>query len=174
MSVIGSFIEERRVDAKFQSRLNELQETEQVIVERLIQCLSPSANTLRELIRLAEEIAARESRSLLDVLSAEKINQLLEHSSSKKERQRLIRQELEQQRFPKLHKLHAELNQYQTQLLNDLGLRLELPRDLEGDTLSLTISAKTARDFERQGAKITELSTHPALARIFSLLKGDF
>ena len=174
MDVLETFIEERQVDEKLRAKLFELAPEERGSVENLISQLSPSANTLREYLRLGEEIAIREERSLDAVLGSLEISQLLEYPSSKKERQKLIRQALEQQRFPKVHKLRSELESCQKEILADLGLRIELPRDLEGDTLSVTISAKNARDFEAQGVKMTELSAHPALARIYSLLKGDF
>ncbi len=174
MSVISAFIKERRADQKLCDRLSRLAPQEQVVVEKIISSLNPSANTLKELLRLAEEIAARESSTLAEVLNAEEIEELLEHPSSKKDRQRLIRVELERWRFPQLGRLRDQLQDCQQQILSELGLRVELPQDLEGDTLSLTISAKNGRDFAVQGAKMTELSAHPALAKIFSLLKGDF
>lgn len=174
MNTLARYIEEKCAGDRLGAELAALEGGERAALERLIESLRPSANSLREMLRLAQEISRREGAALAEVLNCSDVAAALEAGGSSKERQKRLRQVLERRRYPQLHKLQLELEKCREQILAELGLRLELPPDLEGDTLSVTISGRNARDFEVQGAKITELSAHPALLRIISLLQGEF
>ena len=61
---LATFISERRPDKQLELRLLQLDKESPSVLSGLLAQLKPSANTLRDIMRFAEEIAQRVSCSL--------------------------------------------------------------------------------------------------------------
>jgi len=172
--VFENYITERRVEGDLLERLQTLSLLEQQALNQFVAALSPSANTLREVIALVDGIAAREGVSFTDILSNPELAEIYaEQDWSRKEKQRRVRLVLEHRRYPVLTKIQNELQSCVSQIRSELGIVIELPKDLEGDTLSLSISANSPEKFAVLGEKLKQASSHAALKRIFQLLHGE-
>ncbi len=169
---LKQYVEEKHVGGSLRERLEALGVDEQEALCAIL-ALSPSANTLQELLRLSVEIAARDGVSLHSVLSSEELLAILEREGvNRKEKQKLLRALLEETRFPEMKKIRDSLSAHQAQLRKECGLRLSLPEDLEGDSVSLEISARSPKDLEQLAARIKQLAKHPSTKAVFDILGG--
>ena len=136
--------------------------------------LSPSKNTESGLLELARQIAKRDDRDWKDILSEPEIFEVCAKSDmGRKDKLRSIRVRLEKLRFPLLKKLEAELDSSKKVIQKELGLTVELPVDLEGDTVSLRIKARSQADIAHASKKLEVLAEMTEMKRIFSILSGE-
>lgn len=169
------YISTRSIVGSFQEELLGYKTEDAQALQQLIHHLAPSANALRGILDLAKEIAARDRSALHEVLQGDPIRKVCQDQHlDRKEKQKRVRRLLEEQRFPVLNKIQQELESAQRSIRQELGLDLDLPKDLEGDAIELRLSAKCPKDLTRLAEKLTQLAEHDSTKRIFALLKGDF
>jgi hypothetical protein len=174
MMEIKDYIAAKHVSGKLLSRLQALSGDDAGAVAALVEAINPSANALRGLLQLADEICLRDGVKMQQVLTVASIKAVLENDKlSRKEKQKEIRFELETVRYPVLSALRRELTQAQAELVRDTGIRLEAPVNLEGEMLFVSLSARSADEFGRLAEKLQSLALHPATKRIFELLRGE-
>jgi hypothetical protein len=178
-SALESFLQERQVEGEFRAQLLALDAEAQAVVGRLVSVLAPSANALRELLSMATEVAARDKATLQDVLSEREILTLIadldsqQRSSNKKQLFAEVKQHLFARRYPEVARVQSRLAALQKEIATRFGLRVELPPELEGDKLSVSVAARSAEDFAKVGAALLELSRSEQLREVYALLKGE-
>ena len=172
MDELQQYIAERQISGVLAEQLLALSGESAARVGVLCRELQPSANTLRGFLSLAEQIAARDKSTVAavfaefdDVVCAEKVQS--------KEKQRRVRLLLEAKRYPARAALQNELVQLQKEMVRESGLRIEYPRDLEGDTLSISFRVSSVDDLTATSARVEKLATLPATKRMFALLRGE-
>ena len=137
--------------------------------------LSPSKNAGTGLLELARQIANRDELNLEEVLSSEEIIKVCEKEKlGRKDKLRSVRLHLEQRRFPVLKEIEVELTDLTRKIQKEVGLSVELPSDLEGDTLSFKIKARSPEELELASKRFQALADKDEMKRIFSILAGDF
>jgi hypothetical protein len=55
----------------------------------------------------------------------------------------------------------------------ELGVKLNVPRDLEGQKISVSFEASEADGFKKIAQICEQLSDHPDLKKLFSILRGE-
>lgn len=172
---LAAYVEEKRAPRALARFLEELSPPASCLVRDLIEAVNPSANALRGLLRLADEIGVREEKKLEEVLDAAALRELAAvQGKSRKEKQKLLREELERMRFPELARVKARLEQLQQELLQSFGVRIELPPDFEGDQVSVKMVMSKPEDFRRAGRQLVLLADDLHLRELFSLLEGEW
>ena len=171
--VLNTFIMEKRVSGELLDFLSALGEADKSSVSSLIREINPSANTLRNLLQLAEEVAVRDDKPLHLVLGHTEIqNILLQEKLSRKEKQKKLRLMLEVLRFPEIYQIQQRLAEAEQTLLTEFDLRAELPKDLEGDSIAFRVSVREPEDAQAWAEKLSLAAKHPALIELLDLLKG--
>lgn len=151
-----------------------LAEQDETVVNRLVAELCPSDNTLRTVLGLATEIAKRDKRSLASVLLDGEIEAIrCSQTVSRKEKQRQIRRVLERMRYPIRAQLESEVEGRVEVIRKECGVRLELPRDLEGDVVKMTLSVRSADELLECAERLKKVAQHRNTGEIFSLLRGE-
>ncbi len=145
------------------------------ITERIELSMAPSENLLREFMRLAEETARRDKLSVESIFADEQITKLIadETKSTRKARQKKLRQILEEKRYPEMTQIRNELSELTSEMIRTHGIRVSLPEDLEGDTITLSVQAKSEKGLQQLGEQLIALSQSDQTKRLFSLLKGE-
>lgn len=138
----------------------------------LTDALRPSANTLRDILHLADEISARDGFPIENLLSSKEVSHILEHPD-RKVRSKNLKDYLQELRFPQLAEIKQKLDSRVEEIANQVGLRLTLPQNLEGDTICANISIKTPDDCAKYAKILGDLEQSPALNEIFSILRGQ-
>lgn len=142
---------------------------------RLVSVLEPSDNTLRAIFVVASEIATRDRKTLASVLQNREIEQILQDDLlNRKEKQRRIRSVLENQRYPLRAKLEQAVSDRVAKLRREVNLRVQPPLDLEGDCLTVTVSARSVEEILERAESLRSLAEHRATRELFSLLSGEF
>ena len=170
---IQSFISERYVTGVFRERLETLSTSDSSAVAQLVSQLQPSANFLRDVLDLAEEISARDGKAPHDILSEPGVREIILGELGRKDKQKRIRQYLESRRFPMRSKIAARLNMLQRVIQKNAGVRVEFPEDLEGDQLTCAISFRSADELSRVAEQLAGLKDATELKEMFSLLRGE-
>lgn len=172
--ILNRFIAERRVSGTFLKVLENLSQEEVLLVQRLIEILHPSANSLRALLELANEVAARDGFSLTELLNRKQITQTLEAEGlRRKEKQRQLREILFSLRYPQFAETKALLQELQKELMTKYSVLLSLPPELEGEAISLTIRSNSSEQIKKSAEKLKILAEDPQLLKLFSVLQGD-
>ncbi len=169
----ANYIQEKRVSGELLEILKTLNPADSTAVALLIQELSPSANTLRGLLQMAQEIAGRDAKSLSEILGDSKLLAVLEHEKiSRKDKQKKVRLALEAMRYPEVQHVRQLVAGAQKELLDKFGLRAELPSNLEGDEIVFSVLVREPEELAAWAEKLRQMAGHPALKELFDLLKG--
>lgn len=171
---LSQYLSQKQITGTLFEDLLEVGDREQEVLGCLVETLLPSANTLREILRMSREIALRDGQAIADVLMRPELREAVEQEGkSRKQKQHQLLVELKRLRYPEISKVLLELEKGLRELIKETGLRLELPKDLEGDTLTMTVHAKSPEDCLDLSRKLEILGEHPETRRIFSLLRGS-
>ena len=171
---IATYAAARRLDAGLRERLEQLELEAGDCVEELL-ALDPSANTLRDLIRLSEEICARDGIEFSALLQSPEVRAVFtRENASRKEKQKLLRAALEERRYPEVQKIRRQLEELRTSIRSECGVAIEYPQDFEGDSVSLSLSARSVEELQELAKKIEAAAAHPDMTKLFNALHGDY
>lgn len=172
--VLRHYIEERQISDSLEDELLGFQGAERDIVCALITFLRPSANTLRELLNLISEICQRDGLSWTDLFSDPVAHTVIDEQVklNGKERHRELKNYLTRLRFPETSRLQDELEEYRKRVAKDCSLALKLPDNLEGEALEVKLQFSDCDELAEQVKRLQALASHPALEKIFKVLKG--
>ena len=136
--------------------------------------LKPSENAARALSHLARQIAKRDDILEKDVLGQEEILEICSREKlGRKDKLKNIRAFLEKQRYPEKAKIEKELNECLEKIRKEHSLKLNLPKELEGDSLDFSFSFKNPSELKEFSRKIEKLSEDRNLEEIFDILTGE-
>lgn len=133
---------------------------------RLFRTLGSGLNRQREILSLVTEIAAREGRPALEILTEPVAECLREPAADRGHADHQIRRRLHRRRFPAIRRAEENFEALRRRL--ELGERLQLapPRDFEGTRFTLTLSFETLAELQELRGRLDALSLNPALRRI--------
>ena len=66
------------------------------------------------------------------------------------------------------------LEQCVRELAQASGLRLELPEEFEGDSVKISVSAKSVEDVQALARKFQIAAGHDAAKTLFAILRGEY
>jgi hypothetical protein len=107
------------------------------LLARIFQTLGLGLNVQREILVLVKEIAARESKSIPDILNEKEIQEILEDKTFDRTRKRvLLRERLKLRRFPCIERASARFQEHLKQLKLPTKTRLVAPKYFESNEYS--------------------------------------
>ncbi len=134
---------------------------------RLFRELGLSLNRQREIVSLVTEIAARERRPALAILSEPELEEILRAPEADRgHKARLVRRRLHRRRFPAIRRAEENFESLRRRL--DLGEHLQLTpsRDFEGTHVTLTLTFETLEELSELRGRLDALLLNPSLRRI--------
>lgn len=172
--VIESFILSRAASGSLAEFLSALSGEDEMAVDGIIVSLQPSANTLRDYLRMLEDISVRDRLSLGAIIKLPQLTCLLEGDASagRKDRQGRFKKELELLRYPERSRLLQDVQSLQRQIASRYGFRVEVPEMLEGDSIKIQFSARSTQDMEKAALKLADLAQSEELSELYQLLIG--
>ena len=169
---LSEYIETRKISPELSKELRSYPQTE---LCQLITSIEPSANALKTYLQLINEIARRDECSVSSVFQSEELQAVLSlEQVPRKERGKRYRQILEIRRYPELAKIRQTIEENTKALSADCNFKIQLPKDLEGDSLTVSFSVRSPEDFLKFAKRLQEAATHRASSQIFSMLRGDY
>lgn len=174
--LVREWIISRKASSDIVDRLKEASLEEMREIEKIVS-LSPSANTFKELIKLVDEVAFKDRITPSDVFCKAEVAQFTteiqkETSTNKKFRLSELRRVLELLRYPVRKRIEELLLSLQKQVENDFGACVDLPKNMEGDNISITFKARSPMEIEEVGRRIVLHASSNNIKRIFDVLAG--
>ncbi len=173
-SVLDSYIRERHLEGPNAEFFLGLSVNFKSEMDDLITELSPSANALRNILLLIEEIAKRESLSLSEVYSSSALFQVLQDKDiPRKEKTKRVREILERRRYPERTRLENLVQENVSGISRKFNIKVTLPDELEGDRLEIKMYGRSPEDFQDAAQKLAMLSESRELNTLFGILRGE-
>src|SRR5258706_10703817 len=122
-------------------------------------------------IDLLDEIEVREGISPAQTLLREEVQRSFKLTGSGPWRAAAFIEALRKIRFPRLREAEERLSSGIAALKLPSGIRVELPKDLGSDELTIRLGARTGRELEKLIDALTEKKA--SLARLAELLDGN-
>ena len=170
--LLSEYIETRKISQEMSLELSSYPEP---ALCQLISSIEPSANALKTYLQLIKEIARRDECSVLSVFQSKELQEVLSlEQIPRKERGRRYRQLLELRRYPELAKIRQTIEKNTKALSADCNFKIQLPKDLEGDSLTVSFSVRSPEDFLKFAKRLEKAAAHSASDQIFSMLRGDY
>lgn len=174
MSAVDSYILEKSPLGPLESKLRSLSVDEKIAISPILSLL-PSVNHLSEILELATEVSKRDQQSLSKLLSERELKEISKNDSeSKKDRTKRIVNYLKTKRYPVKNALLEKIAVCKNEIAKETGLKIELPKDFEGDSLSLNLKFSSSKGCKELSEKLAKLSELSQTEEIFKILKGEF
>ena len=170
---LNKYAHDKHLPADFYSELCLLDLKSKEKLVELLELLSPSANALQGIYRLANEIIRREGFTFVDLFSSDEITSvLLANKLSRKEKTTLLRKRLEELRFPEKHQIVNTAHQLVDEIKKTYAVKLSLPDELEGEVIDFSFSIKSQADLENKISNLISLKDSGQVSALFDILLG--
>ncbi len=172
-SLLTNYLLEKSASKELLDSLDKLDKPLIDFLTLLASELGPSANSINSILQIVREISLRDGTSSSEVIKAVNIQALIDTKRARKEKFSLIRQAFEQIRFPEKTRIEKEIYSLVSDIKREFNVKLELPQDLEGDILSISVNFKDPESLLENSKRLESLSSSPKLTQLFKVLKGD-
>jgi ParB/RepB/Spo0J family partition protein len=134
----------------------------------LFLALGLSHSRQREFLALLDEIAAREDRTIPELLREPEIGALLDDPETDRPRKAgAVRRHLRRRRFPAIAAAEERYERIAAELPLGPGIRLDPPRDFEGAEFVATLRFGDAGKLEEQVRSLEKLIRNPEFSKLF-------
>jgi hypothetical protein len=140
----------------------------------LVERLRLGENQVRDLIDRLEDVAARRGSSPGAVLADPAVRAVLERGLGRNQTIHALRLALNRLRYPQMAVVEEELRRLVGGLRLPSGVRVELPADLEGDSVAVVVSAPTASELRARLQSLAGAVAGEEVDRIYALLEGKW
>jgi hypothetical protein len=131
-------------------------------------------NQFRSLFDLLEDIAARQGSSLKEVMESPPVAAVMSRDLGRNEAIKTLKGVLRRLRYPQLSEIEQRLVALVQSIHLPSGARIEFPANLEGEHVSVTLTAGSAAEVRVQAAALVSALEGPQLDTIFELLEGKW
>jgi len=129
-------------------------------------------NQFRDVLDDLLAIAARRGSAIADVLRAEELRAVLARPLGRNEAVKAVKAVLRRLRYPQLTAAERRLAALAKSLRLPTGSAVELPDNLEGEHIAITIRARSAAELRAQARGVAASLEGSAIEEMFALLDG--
>ena len=164
------YAQEKRITAQTLSRWQSWNEEDQAALLPIATALQLNENQLRDFLDWLEEIVARDSVTVRDVLGRAELQQPFGSKLSRNDKLRGVKDALRKIRYPRLSQLEDDLRGAIKAL--DLGnrVRVSFPPALEGNEVTLEIKVRNVQEVRDGLTQMQQKLEDGSLQRVFDLL----
>jgi hypothetical protein len=171
-SAVRAFADERRFAVATRERWLAQAPADRDVLLALATRLRLGENQFRDLLDDLTAIAARQATDLATIVSAPTLQSVLARSLGRNEAIKALKAALRRLRYPQLDTAEQRLAALGKQLHLPSGVRVELPENLDGEQLVLTLRASSAAALRAQVAAAAVALQGAALDEMFAVLEG--
>ncbi|MBL7662475.1 hypothetical protein JNK13_06960 [bacterium] len=168
------YAKEKRAPETLIKRLLELYSSQtRIELVDAISLLQPSIGNLDEISRLLADLATRDGKQVELILTECQLREIIAlENLSTKDKLKKLRLNLERLRYPERLKIFEALAVAQKEIVNEYGLKIEFPQDLEGTELNLELKIKSPEELITVAKQLELLGNASTIKKMFSLLRG--
>jgi hypothetical protein len=171
-SAVRAFAEARRFAAATRERWLALAPADRDALLEIAERLRLGENQFRDLLDDLTAIAARHGVALGAVARGQEMAAVLARPLGRNEAIKAVKQVLRGLRYPQLERAAERLAALGKQLQLPAGVCIELPEQLEGEHLAVTLRARSAAELRAQARAVTQALQGDALDEMFAVLEG--
>ena len=144
--------------------------TDRAALFSLLQDLQCGENHLKDLLDWFEEIAARDERTVADMLEQRELRSARATPGSRHDKLKAVKTALRKLRYPHLTRLEENVRQAVKAL--DLGRtsRVSFPPDFEGDEVTLTLTVRNVHELQDGLSRLQQRLDDGRFQRVFDTL----
>jgi hypothetical protein len=131
-------------------------------------------NQFCDLFDRMEDIAARQGSSLKEVMDSPSVVAVMSRGLGRNEAIKALKSVLRRLRYPQLSEIEERLAALVRAIHLPSGARIEFPANLEGEHVSVTLTADSAAALRLQAAALVSALDGPQFDTIFDLLEGEW
>jgi ParB family chromosome partitioning protein len=140
----------------------------------LFQQFTLSLNKQREILEWTLEIAARESRSPMDIFMEGEIREIITNpDQDRNQKSTALRKVLRSRRYPSIQKAEALFQKKMKSLKIPAGIRLIPPKDFESDYYGFALEFRNTEQLESRMKTLESLAKAQALKELLSGMNVD-
>jgi hypothetical protein len=173
-SAIRAYAVEKRFAAGLLARWLAQPADDRDAVLELATHLRLGENQLRDVLDDLAAIGARRACGIAAVLRDEALRGVLARSLGRNEALKALKRTLRRLRYPQLSSAEQHLAELARSLRLPSGVRVELPENLEGEHLAVTLRARTATELRAQARAVAALVQNQAVDEMFAVLGGEW
>ncbi len=167
---IVAYAQEKRLSTDTLTRWRTWTTEDQAALLILASELQLNENHLRDFLDWLEEIALRDRCTVGAVLAIPEIQRQLRAKTARNEKLKAVKESLRKVRYPRLSRLEEDLRIAIKAL--DLGgrVRVSFPPTLEGDEVTVTITARNVRELDDCLTRLQRRLEEGGFQKLFDLL----
>jgi hypothetical protein len=169
---IRAYARDRRFGDKTVKRWLAQEDRDAAALLALAQRLRLGENQLLDVLEALEDVAGRQGGDFRSVLEHETVRPSWQGTLGRNEAIKALKSGLRQLRFPQLGAAERRLQGLAKRLALPAGVRLQLPPNLEGGWVDLSIRAGSAPQLRRQLEALSAAVRRPEVEEIFDVLDG--
>jgi hypothetical protein len=131
-------------------------------------------NQVRDLLDDLTAIGARCACGIAAIVRDDALRSVLGRGLGRNEAVKALKQALRRLRYPQLSGAEQRLAELARSLRLPGGVRLELPENLEGEHVALTLRARSAAELRAQARAVAAAVQHGAVDEMFAVLGGEW
>jgi len=166
---LAEYVERRRLRETTVARMLALGAESCAAVVNLAAPLGLNDNQLRDVLDMLEDVAARRRSDVAAVLASAGLSAVLRPDLGRDDQVRALKGHLRRLRYPQLSATTERIDQLRVALQLPRGSRLELPVDLEGDEVVLTVRASSVGQLRSRIEGVGQALARPELETMFAL-----
>jgi hypothetical protein len=171
---VQSYARERRFSAATLERwLARLPSDRDALLD-LAMRLRLGQNQFRDLLNLLDDIAARQGSSLKEVMDSPPVVVVMSRGLGRNEAIKTLKSVLRRLRYPQLSEIEERLRGLVQSIHLPSGAQIEFPANLEGEDVSVTLTAGSAVELRLRAVALVSALEGPELDTIFALLEGEW
>lgn len=167
---IAAYAQRKRLSGTTLARWQAWPGTDQAALFFLLQDLQCGENHLKDLLNWLEEIAARDDRTIADILERRELRRARTTAGSRHDKLKAVKTVLRTIRYPRLTRLEENVRQA-VKVLN-LGRtgQVSFPPDFEGDEVTVTLTARNVHELRDVLSQLQQRLDDGRFQRVFDAL----
>jgi hypothetical protein len=131
-------------------------------------------NQFRDVLDDLVAIGARQGCDIAEIASGTTLRAVLARGLGRNEAVKAFKAALRRLRYPQLSATEQRIDELGKSLKLPAGVRLELPENLEGEHVVVTLRARSANELRAQARAVVTVLQGAALDEMFALLDGEW
>ena len=167
---IAAYARRKRLSDTTLARWQAWPATDRAALFSLLQDLQCGENHLKDLLDWFEEIAARDERTVADILEQRELRSARATPGSRHDKLKAVKTALRKLRYPHLTRLEENVRQAVKAL--DLGRtgQLSFPPDFEGDEITVTLTVRNVHELRDGLSRLQQRLDDGRFQRVFDAL----
>lgn len=171
-SAVRTYAAEKRFTAATLERWLAQPPVDRAALLELAARLRLGENHLREVMNDLAAIGSRRACGIAAVLQGDDLRSALDQRLARNDAIKTLKQALRRLRYPQLSSAERRLAELGRTLHLPAGVRLELPENLEGEHIAVTLRAGSAAELRVQAQAVAAALQGGAIDEMFTVLEG--